>query len=88
MEVPVIAQGQGDINLMRLLVHDDRIVMLLLRTNLYVECSLHTRTHCHTLQKKKKMSFTYGIRAGSAHDLGFAAASIDLNGFLFYIYCC
>jgi len=31
---------------------------------------------------------TYGIRAGSTCDLGFAAASVDLNGFLFYIYCC
>jgi hypothetical protein len=58
---------------------------------------LHTRTH---FKKKKKIhrltellslarrGVTYGIRAGSARDLGFPAASVDLNGFLFYIYCC
>jgi hypothetical protein len=41
MEVLVFAQGQGDINLLRLLVRDNGIVMLLLRTNLYVEMFLN-----------------------------------------------
>ena len=34
MEVPVIAQGQGDINLMCLLVHDNGIVMFVVKDEL------------------------------------------------------
>jgi hypothetical protein len=34
MKVPVIAQSQGDINLMRLLVHDNGIVMFIVKDEL------------------------------------------------------
>jgi hypothetical protein len=33
-----------------------------------------------------RRDLTYGIRAGSARDLGFAAAFVDMNGFYFIVY--
>jgi hypothetical protein len=37
------------------------------------------------IHRRNEGVVTYGIRAGSTHDLGFAAAFVDLSGFYYTV---
>jgi hypothetical protein len=63
------------------LTQDGRVIAYILR-----KLRRHEENYAmHDLELLARRAVTYGIRASSARDLGFAAASVDINGFLLYI---
>jgi hypothetical protein len=74
-------------------------VLLVVEWRRRVKCVCYFYTRAHTLNKKKKKKFctcyqsccrneevvTYGIRAGSTRDLGFATAFVDMIRFYYTV---